>query len=341
MLLARVVTTGGSPQALELGHLRVDHPEDRRQPAHLIFDHEALVDFQRRGRQFLASCIRRAHILTAIAHDAGEGVENLRFAQVFQLVRAKLLDLFVLKVELRHLAEHLFRFRLHQRRIAAAFDIEADERLGVRGAQVHAPAVELERQAVGEIDRQRLGLVLRADRRDRARTVGHAAIDLAARREQAHPFADQFRERLAALAHHLQHDQPGDHAAVAVGEVAEIVVGAHFAAVDAIDLAHHLLDEGVLRHDRQVAGERQLEAADYGNIEHDVEHYRIDVRMDPEVGRLRGRAVLTARATEELPRFRLELALRADSVSAAMRPAIDAKRSAGASVRCEGDSFKN
>lgn len=52
-----------------------------------------------------------------------------------------------------------------------------------------------------------------------------------------------------------------------------------------------------------------------GDPGHDVEHYRIDVRMDPEVGRLRGRAVLTARATEELPRFRLELALRADSVS--------------------------
>ena len=48
---------------------------------------------------------------------------------------------------------------------------------------------------------------------------------------------------LPLLAHRLQHQQPRDHAAVAVGEVAEIVVRAHLAAIRAVHLAHLLLDE--------------------------------------------------------------------------------------------------
>jgi aminopeptidase N len=52
-----------------------------------------------------------------------------------------------------------------------------------------------------------------------------------------------------------------------------------------------------------------------GDTALDVQHYRISVRMDPDTGRLRGRAVVTARATEDVTRFRLELALHADSVS--------------------------
>ncbi len=48
---------------------------------------------------------------------------------------------------------------------------------------------------------------------------------------------------------------------------------------------------------------------------YDVAHYRIAVRMDPDDGRLRGRAVLTAQATTELSRLHLDLALHADSVS--------------------------
>ncbi|HQR81177.1 MAG TPA: M1 family metallopeptidase, partial [Actinomycetota bacterium] len=52
-----------------------------------------------------------------------------------------------------------------------------------------------------------------------------------------------------------------------------------------------------------------------GDSGFDVQHYRITVRMNPDSGWLRGRAVVTAQATSDLSRFHLELALRADSVA--------------------------
>src|SRR5690606_2926720 len=56
---------------------------------------------------------------------------------------------------------------------------------------------------------------------------------------------DQGRQGLARLAQAFGDQQPGDHAAVAVGEVSEVVVGAHFAAVNRVFVAHSLFDEGV------------------------------------------------------------------------------------------------
>ncbi len=70
-------------------------------------------------------------------------------------------------------------------------------------------------------------------------------VDLTARREQAHALAHEGRQALAALAHHLKDEQPRDHAAVAIGEFAEIMMCTHLAAVDAVDLAHLLLDKGM------------------------------------------------------------------------------------------------
>ncbi len=58
-----------------------------------------------------------------------------------------------------------------------------------------------------------------------------------------------------------------------------------------------------------------------GDAGYDVQHYRISVRMDPEDGRLRGRALLTAQAEEGLSQLRLELALHPDSVSVNGDPA--------------------
>ena len=52
-----------------------------------------------------------------------------------------------------------------------------------------------------------------------------------------------------------------------------------------------------------------------GDPGYDVAHYRIRVRMNPESGWLRGRTVITARATEELTRLRLDLALRPQTIS--------------------------
>ena len=52
-----------------------------------------------------------------------------------------------------------------------------------------------------------------------------------------------------------------------------------------------------------------------GDAGYDAQHYRIRVHMDPDSGRLWGRAVVTARSTENLSRFHLDLAVHADAVS--------------------------
>src|SRR5512134_699545 len=49
----------------------------------------------------------------------------------------------------------------HQRLIAAALDVQADQGLGVRRAQVETPAVEFDAHAVGVVDALRTRLVLR------------------------------------------------------------------------------------------------------------------------------------------------------------------------------------
>src|SRR5204862_7249962 len=114
---------------------------------------------------------------------------------------------------------------------------------GVRSAQVEAPGVKFHRQTVGQVDRLGLRLVVCAyAREDRLRLRGKVAVDLPARREESHALPDERRERLAALADHREHQEPGDHAAVAVGELAEVMEGAHLPAVRGIDLAHLLLD---------------------------------------------------------------------------------------------------
>lgn len=61
--------------------------------------------------------------------------------------------------------------------------------------------------------------------------------------------------------------------------------------------------------------------AGMGDTGYDAQHYRIRVRVDPDSGRLHGRTVVTARATRDLTNLRLELALRADTVTVNGRPA--------------------
>ncbi len=75
--------------------------------------------------------------------------------------------------------------------------------------------------------------------------IRDGSVDLAAGRVGFDSGVDQRRQGLAGLAEAFGNQQPGDHAAVAVGEVAEVVVGAHFAAVDRVFVTHSLFDEGV------------------------------------------------------------------------------------------------
>ena len=72
-------------------------------------------------------------------------------------------------------------------------------------------------------------------------------VDLAAGREPRHPVRHQFRQALAAGRYQLRHQQPRQHAAVTVGEIPEIVVRAHFTAIDGVFRAHSLFDERMPR----------------------------------------------------------------------------------------------
>ena len=75
--------------------------------------------------------------------------------------------------------------------------------------------------------------------------VGHLIVDLATARVSRLALAHQAGQWLAGDAHQLGNQQPGDHAAVAIGEIAEVVMRAHFAAIDGVFETHALLDEGV------------------------------------------------------------------------------------------------
>ena len=65
--------------------------------------------------------------------------------------------------------------------------------------------------------------------------------------------ADELSQGLSGRPHDLEHEQPRDHPAVAVGELPEVVVGAHLAAVDGVLRPHPLLDEGAIRIQRPLA----------------------------------------------------------------------------------------
>ena len=81
------------------------------------------------------------------------------------------------------------------------------------------------------------------------------AVDLTACRKRRHPVAHQFAQRFSFQAQQFGDQQPRDHAAVAVSEITEVMVGAHFATVDGVFLAHTFFNKGVsgFRHYRRAA----------------------------------------------------------------------------------------
>ena len=76
-------------------------------------------------------------------------------------------------------------------------------------------------------------------------SVCYAIVDFAAARIRRYTLCHQRGQRLVEYGDQLGHQQPRGHAAIAVGEVAEVMVGAHFAAIDGVFSAHAFLDEGV------------------------------------------------------------------------------------------------
>ena len=92
----------------------------------MLADVIALVDFERGRGERLAGRIRRAGVLATIAHDAGEGIQDVLLAEVGQFGRPKLLDAFVIEVDRLERAEGL----------ALGFDHEVErthEQVGVFG----------------------------------------------------------------------------------------------------------------------------------------------------------------------------------------------------------------
>ncbi len=97
--------------------------------------------------------------------------------------------------------------------------------------------------------------IARLDRRKHCRRVVQLPVDLARSREGCHALLDQRRQRPPGARHQLGHEQPRNHAGVAIGKVTKVVMRTHLAAINGVLAPHALLDEGMpgLRHHRHAA----------------------------------------------------------------------------------------
>ncbi len=75
--------------------------------------------------------------------------------------------------------------------------------------------------------------------------ITDGTIDFAARRKTCDTFLDKLRKGLTRFHNEFEHQQPGNHAAVAVEKFAEVMMCTHLAAVNSISRAHHFLDKRV------------------------------------------------------------------------------------------------
>src|SRR5690606_13691935 len=164
--------------------------------------------------------------------------------------------------------------RAQERFVAVRLHVQAQQGLGVGTAQVEAPVAEVGADAIGVVQRRRLRGEVVHHPRHGGLGVGDAEVDLAAARELAHAGLDQVAQAAAAGGDQAGDQQPGDHARVGIGELAEIVVRAHLAAIHAVLGAHLLLDEGVaaLAQHRYAAGFLHLldGVPDQARVVHDL-----------------------------------------------------------------------
>ena len=119
------------------------------------------------------------------------------------------------------------------------FEVQADQRLGVRRADVEVPVGILDRHAVQHVD-MAVG-VLRGEAVDLGRHCDMSAMRVLISPEMKYFCAQrrqQLGERLVLARHQLEHQQRRDEAVVAEVEVAEVVVPGDLAAEDRVGLAH-------------------------------------------------------------------------------------------------------
>src|SRR4029079_5867905 len=140
--------------------------------------------------------------------------------------------------------EHLVPPALHQA-LVEGLEVEAKEWLGVRGANVEVPVVEVDRDTVEMGDAPTDGGValldlpeLGVDVRDRRFDLAAQEVPLAVRREQLRQLSPFGREE-------LEHDEERDEPGVRPREVAEVVVRGHLTGEQRVTLAHAILEECV------------------------------------------------------------------------------------------------
>ena len=122
------------------------------------------------------------------------------------------------------------------------FQVQPQQRLRVRGAEVEPPLPHVERPAVQVVGRRvREGA---GDPLDHGLGVIDLGVDLARRRVALERLA-QLRQRLAGVAHEFQHDQRGDDAGVGPVVVAEVVVAGVLTTEHRAGVGHHRFDERV------------------------------------------------------------------------------------------------
>src|SRR5690606_30511668 len=131
------------------------------------------------------------------------------------------------------------------RRFVAGLGVEAQQGLGVGGADVEPPVGGGDGEAVQVVEGDALAaLVGGADRGEAGGLVVDGGVDLAGS-GVAVVFGDEGGERAVLAAERRQDVQGGQHAGVGVPEVAEVVVRRVLAAEDRAGGGHLGLDEGV------------------------------------------------------------------------------------------------
>jgi hypothetical protein len=129
--------------------------------------------------------------------------------------------------------------------VAAGFDVQPQHGFGVRGPQVEPPPAN---------DRPRPSVVSmpsacgsKAARTRATAAPGSARVKLISPEDgnAACRAATRSASGWPAAPHQFGHHQPGDHAAVAGDEIAEIVMRRHFAAIDRAMVAHRLFEKGM------------------------------------------------------------------------------------------------
>src|SRR3954453_15368827 len=139
--------------------------------------------------------------------------------------------------------QHLVALLLHVLRGDERLEVQAQERLRVRGAHVEVPVLVIDRDAV-----ELRHLAVRVALLELAHLplgIRHLGVDLAGDEVLRAEGGEQLAHALALLRQELEDQQRRDRAGVGAVEVAEVVVARHLAAERRALLAHGHLEEGV------------------------------------------------------------------------------------------------